>query len=231
MNNTLKIVGDVHSWITKGPHGKPSYTDITQGCDYSIQLGDMSFDYTILKGIDPDNHKFFPGNHDNFDTIDKSPHYTGARWGQWTLNNIPFFFCGCGFSLDWKSRLQHQYATGEKIWWEEEQLSYTESHQCWEAYKALKPKLVITHEAPRSIANILSDPSVLRNFGYDPDTFTTSTSELLQSMFEDHQPEMWIFGHYHKSWNQEVNRTWFRCLDELEHIDLELTSKGNIIVV
>ena len=224
----LRVIGDVHGWITKGPlrerarSQKPSYTEINEGCEYSVQLGDMSFDYNMLNHIDPKHHRFFPGNHDNFDTLDQSAHSLG-RYGCINAGGVSFFFCGGGFSLDKNARILHEHQTGEKTWWEAEEMRYGEALKCLELYKIRKPKVVITHEAPRSISNMISDPAVLRNFGYDPDKFTTNTSELLQTMLDEHQPHMWIFGHYHKSWHRNINGTLFRCLDKLEYMDLEHT--------
>jgi len=41
----ITFIGDVHGRI-------PEYLDLIKDCEYSIQLGDMGFDYSLLKNID-----------------------------------------------------------------------------------------------------------------------------------------------------------------------------------
>ena len=83
-------------------------------------------------------------------------------------------------------------------------------------YRVCKPSIVVTHEAPGEIVDRISNPNVLRNFGYDPDKFTTLTQDALQNCFEAHQPDIWIHGHHHKSYTMNVNGTKFVGLAELE---------------
>lgn len=78
----------------------------------------------------------------------------------------------------------------------------------------------MSHEAPRFIVNKFTDGGILRNFGYAPETFTTNTSELLDQMYKIHQPELWIFAHYHKSWKAKIGRTLFTLLPELGYMDV-----------
>ena len=60
MNNTINIIGDVHGKVDE-------YKDIISNLDYSVQIGDMAFDYSDIK-ID-DHHKILLGNHDNYDFL------------------------------------------------------------------------------------------------------------------------------------------------------------------
>jgi hypothetical protein len=55
----ITFIGDVHGRI-------PEYREIIKGCGYSIPLGDMGFDYSPLRDIDPERHRFVPGNHENY---------------------------------------------------------------------------------------------------------------------------------------------------------------------
>ena len=54
----VRIIGDVH-----GKYGE--YLHLTDDAEYSIQLGDMGFSYNHMKELNPLNHTFFGGNHDN----------------------------------------------------------------------------------------------------------------------------------------------------------------------
>lgn len=198
------VIGDLHGqWMR--------HLQLIQNCDYSLQLGDCGFDYKYLidNHIDPDYHKVFFGNHDDYNKFHQSPHNLGD-FGKYELGGVKFFFMRGGFSIDRK------YRTIGIDWWAEEELSREKMEEAIELYEQVKPEIVITHECPREIANLIGNPNILREFGFDPNTFTTRTSETLQIMFEKHQPKNWTFGHYHKSWTSEVNGTIFRCLNELE---------------
>jgi predicted phosphodiesterase len=44
----------------------------------------------------------------------------------------------------------------------------------------------------------------------------TATSSLAQQMYTIHKPDLWIFGHHHKSFDETIGGTRFICLNELE---------------
>jgi hypothetical protein len=70
----------------------------------------------------------------------------------------------------------------------------------------------VTHDAP---------VSVVENIHTSHHRFDSSfTQRYLQNMFEQHQPRLWVFGHHHVSWHMEMNGTTFRCLNELEIMEL-----------
>lgn len=215
----LRIIGDVHGEYKE-------YFLLTEDCDYSLQIGDMGFQYSPLNKLDSKKHKFFGGNHDNYDIYFKSPH---ALWGLTETNDygpsdhggLKFFFVRGGFSIDWQPRQQFYFRGKPKSYWEDEELVLEDMLACLEEYKKYKPEIVITHECPRSVAKFVDNPYALKQFGYDPDRFTTKTSELLQTMFEFHQPKVWYFGHYHKDWSENINGTQFTCLNELGYVDIE----------
>lgn len=218
----LKIVGDCHGMDKE-------FIKLTKDCQNIIQLGDFSFDYSCLPTITKEcNVKILAGNHDNYDLINDYKEYFLGDFGIHNIGNIEFFFVRGGFSVDWQQRADYNWRTGKTVWWEQEQLSYSRMLECLQYYKQIKPSIIFTHEAPRQIANLIGNPNVLRNYGYDPDIFTTNTGELLQSMFEFHQPKLWCFAHYHKYRNINVDGTNFICLPELGQITLN--KEGHICV-
>ena len=84
------------------------------------------------------------------------------------------------------------YRTENVDWWANEELNYEEMQRAIDSYISNKPKIMITHDCPH---------------------------EARQSLFgitENHQPELWVFGHHHKSKNEVINGTRFICLAELE---------------
>lgn len=215
----LRIIGDVHGKFQ-------DYIALTKGCDYSIQVGDMGFDYSELRAINQDNHKFIGGNHDNYDKYYASPYVVrGAQlkdYGIATHGGLNFFFLRGGFSIDWKQRQKSYLMGGAKSYWDNEELSMEQMEMALWQYQKMKPSIVITHECPRSISQYVGDNKILEMFGYNPQRFTTKTSELLEMMFQSHQPKRWYFGHYHNNWASEINGTQFRCIDELSYAELEV---------
>lgn len=215
----LRIIGDVHQFYDP-------YFSIAEESNYSLQVGDMGFNYDPLNRLASDCHKFIGGNHDNYDTyysckyaIDSE--YGSKDYGPVSHGGLRFFFVRGGFSIDWRTRTQMYLTRGYKWHWDQEELSMKDMYNCLELYKELQPDFVISHECPRSISNKVGNNKILQHFGYDPDNFSTRTSELLEAMFQFHQPEQWIFGHYHLDWCEEVNGTKFTCLNELGYMDIE----------
>lgn len=209
--NQIRIISDVHGKINK-------YLDVVNKCEYSVQLGDLAFDYRFLGNIDDTRHVFIPGNHDNYDKCFAYPHCLG-NFGEFELNGIVFFFIRGAFSIDWQYRQKHQELTGQKSWWSNEELSFAEMKLCFDLYREVKPDFVISHDCPRIISNKIGNPQILNNFGYNADIFTTSTSELLEECYNFHAPKIWIFGHYHI--DIQVNlKTKFICLPELGYCDV-----------
>ncbi len=204
----LTIIGDVHGKFKE-------YIALTKKHEHTFQLGDMGFDYSPLNKIDPSKHKFGRGNHDNVDIVYDSPHFIGD-WGTKRINNIKFYHIGGAFSVDWKGRLYHEHQTGRKCWWPEEQLSRHVMERVLKDYRKTKPSIVITHTCPHSIAQKVGSGGALRSFGFDPKTFTTKTQELLQACYEAWQPDLWLHGHFHRSFEYRCGGTLFKCLDELE---------------
>ena len=219
----LRIIGDVHGKFQE-------YIALTKGCDYSIQVGDMGFDYSELRAINQDNHKFIGGNHDNYDKYYASPYVikttatrSGSKdFGTATHGGLDFFFVRGGFSIDWKQRQRSFLMGGAKTYWDNEELSIEEMEMALWQYQKMKPDVVITHECPRSISKHVGDNKILGMFGYNPDRFTTKTSELLEMMFQYHQPKMHFFGHYHVPFNKIINGTRFICLPELGYFDMKI---------
>jgi len=216
--NKITLISDVHSNWQK-------HLEICSQNEYTVQMGDLGYAYSYLQLMDSDKHKFISGNHDaHQDTIDGSscysyPHCLG-RFGYTALNNVNFFFVSGGFSLDKDQRIEFERKTGIKTYFENEELSYMESMECLDLYSLIMPDLVLTHEGPRSIVDLMFDRTKLKYFGVNPETFTTSTSELLDQMLEIHVPKNWYFGHMHDSRSLSKDTCVFRCLAELETLEI-----------
>ena len=198
MNNTnnhkLTVIGDCHGKYDK-------YEQIARKRDYTVQLGDLGFKYGCLSNLSPSRHKVIGGNHDNYDIINNIPHYLGD-FGYSCLNGVSFFYYRGAYSID------RQYRTIGVDWWEQEQVTIDQFMKARELYREIKPDIVLTHDCPDEISFMLLKPHQRK--------YENLTGWALQELFNIHQPKIWRFGHYHRSWRMTINGTDFRCLDELE---------------
>lgn len=220
MKPHLRIIGDVHAQIDSviNENGRSNYLKLTEGCTYSIQLGDLgdAIAYQqIGESCDPARHKFLPGNHDDYDHL--PPHALGD-FGQSTLGGVPFFFVRGAQTSDQTKRLDLQQRLGKKLWWEEEELTLAQVEQAVQAYRLAKPRLMLSHDCPASIRDCL-----LRELSQADSAKSSGsrTCEMLEQMLQVHRPEIWLFGHYHQDWKIQQDGTLFQCLGELSFVDLD----------
>jgi hypothetical protein len=194
----MYVIGDVHGKIKDYVAAIDSLPN--PQCDRSIQVGDMSLDYSDLPFMA--NHRFLGGNHDNYgDYPAIHPNFLDdyGVWGD-------VFYVRGAYSIDRK------YRTEGVSWWREEELTYIAMYEMLGTYSKLKPKTVISHDCPLFL---------YPNFGISAQGPSSKTSRVLEEMHEIHQPERWLFGHHHFSDTDTVGSTKFTCLNELEIFDLE----------
>lgn len=213
----LRITGDVHGLMRK-------YVSQVEHCNSSLQLGDMGFDYKWLKPLSWKNHKFFGGNHDNYDVYDACPHSLGD-YGLEILGGLKFYFIRGAFSIDAVGRQKAEKRGHPKSWWEEEQLNLNSLSDAIKDYESIRPETMITHTCPVEIARLIGNPRSLRSLGYVAETFNTPTQAALQVCFETHKPNLWIFGHFHMNKAFEYKGTLFVCLEELQNLDADKSGK------
>lgn len=176
-------------------HGKSDqYLRLLTGESHSIQLGDLGFDYTYLQSI-PLTHRFLKGNHDNYSITDQH------ELGDFGIHEGIFFVRGAA-SID-----KHTRIWGVD-WFEEEELSYTSFLKATELIIKEKPSIVVSHDCPQIVCEAI--------WGYE----SSATRNGLDALFMGHQPDLWLFGHHHKSIDTTINGTRFICLAELESYHL-----------
>lgn len=213
-SNKLTIISDIHGNYYK-------YFKICEESEFTLQLGDTGYSNSIIaNNLDPKNHKFFTGNHNDHEKDYELPHCLG-RYGFTEHGGVCFFFVSGAFSIDWEIR-KKRYYSGEwpKTWFENEELSIQEMEACQKLYEETKPDILITHEAPRCTVKDFTNSEILKNFGYDPKTFTTRTSDFLDSLWAIHKPFVHVCGHYHKRYNNRYGNTQFMVLEELGTLEL-----------
>lgn len=208
-----RVIGDVHGHFDRY---KKIITDIPR----SIQVGDMGVGFRKTQGpregeeySNPPHyamvradHRFIRGNHDNPGPC--------SRHSQWipdgTIEN-DVMFIGGALSIDRAWRVEGY------SWWPDEELSAQALRTMVDIYATTRPRVMITHECPESVADEILKAHNLTKFN-DP----SRTRQAFQSMIEIHQPELWVHGHWHISSDRVLNGTRFICLAELEYRDIDI---------
>jgi len=192
------LVGDVHGryeQLKQVTEHKPDETYTVLG---DVGIGFANDPYT--DPIFPPNVRILRGNHDNPDVFRKHPNAL-PDWGY--DPKLDLFWISGGYSLDGMERTY-----GVDWWPEEEQIAYPELMKVIEAFADHKPKYVISHECPFS-AQLTMFPHTCVNQVH------SRTKTAMEQMFEKHQPEYWLFGHYHIPKKAIINETFFACCDKL----------------
>lgn len=200
----MLYIGDVH--------GKHSiYYDIIKDHKASVQVGDMGLGFFGHRNADEaflDNiskiggdHRFIRGNHDNPSYVRGLDTYISDG----TIEN-GIMYIGGEWSIDWYVR------SPELNWWADEELSQNELDRLVKVYKESEPRRMVTHTAPKWVCSALLSHSA----EYRP----TRTQEAFQKMFTAHSPKEWVFGHWHMSFDKEIEGTRFICLPELGTVEL-----------
>jgi predicted phosphodiesterase len=204
----LRIIGDVHGKLE-------DYIQLASQAEYSIQLGDLGFDYDPIKILNPIKHRVLGGNHDNYSVMDGVFHKQTSHFlGNYGVHNIPvvgdLFFVRGGHSIDKAQRTENYN------WWTDEQISYSDGLKALDEYTKVKPDFMISHECPASVIEMVAGFKT-----WDGEEIRPSmTANLLEQMFDVHKPHLWIFGHHHKFFDMNVKGTRFICLPELACFDI-----------
>lgn len=218
----VRFIGDVHGKFKQ-------YRKIIKDVPYSIQVGDMGVGFYHEDGTPRSNpphsamrkgrHYFIRGNHDNPEVCSYHSQYIddNSTTDYLFMQNSPkVYFHGGGLSVD-----RHKRVEGIN-WWADEEVSTEKLYRAVDTYTAFAPDIVVTHDCPSSIADIImgSDKAKQQR--------PSITRFAFESMLSFHRPKMWIFGHWHKNVMFTVEGTWFICLNELNYMDLDLKT-GDII--
>ncbi len=200
MINGLTIIGD--------PHGKlDQYKKIISNSENTLSVGDLGFknewdEITRFVSEIDGFHKNNPGNHEYGPYVDNHKLSTG---------NFQFFDALNLFTVRGAESIDKHLRTEGIDWFANEELNYQEQLAAFDEYCRVKPKVVISHDCPQTVMTSL--------FGY---TGKSQTRTMLEMMFQEHQPQLWVFGHHHKSKDVQINGTRFVCLNELETLTIEI---------
>jgi len=214
------VIGDVHGKFDE-------YYNLVKNERSSFQIGDFGFGNTWLSlhylNLDAKLHKVGQGNHDPHDMLNEDAKNWTGRYGPVSVDGHNIFWIGGALSIDLIFRvtkwITENKNTRTKTWWANEQLSFQEMRDCEKKWKNKKPAVVFTHTCPSFIIkdyfNGNKGSNIMDAYGWGFD-YNDMTSQFLDHLWSIHKPDLWIFGHFHKSWNQTIQGTEFRCLAELE---------------
>lgn len=202
MKHSLVIIGDVHGQFD-------DYFEAIELAEYSIQIGDLAFsyDWLIEANVDPKKHRFFGGNHDNYNLIKNSPYYLGD-YGSIEIPNFDksIFFVRGAWSIDQKYRKENV------SWWRDEELSYEQCEEAIETYATHKPDILLSHDCAFGLVPHIVDPTFALDMGCSEPYIQTKTGMMLNKMLEIHKPKTHIFGHHHKFFETMIDDTNFICV-------------------
>lgn len=209
------FIGDVHGKFKQ-------YRELIRHKKNTIQIGDMGVGFRYVHGpregefctnppydaMVEGNHRFIRGNHDNPGECAKHKQFIADGTIE---ENI--MFIGGAVSVDKEWRLPNYN------WWENEELSTSELNELFDKYDDFLPEVMVTHDCPEELA------AVMVNLGgngnkLDP-RWSSRTRQAFQAMLDMNRPRLWVFGHWHISFDQTIDGTRFVCLAELEGKELE----------
>ena len=195
----MRFIGDIHGEYD-------AYRKIIAECDQSIQVGDHGLGFGPAPTDISTNHRFIRGNHDCLGKCLRDPRWISDGTVEGTQYG-PMMFIGGAWSCD------QAYRTPGKTWWFDEELSEIEFQKIFEVYRLITPNIMVTHDVPSSIKD-----KIHSHHRFDKDF----TSGWLQVLFEEHKPDLWIAGHHHVLFNEEVDGCTFVVIPVCSFFDMDL---------
>lgn len=194
----MTFIGDAHGAVSK-------YKDLVKRINgKSIQVGDFGYGFIDHLPVLSLDHRTMRGNHDDPKVARRHPNYLGD-FGY--IEESDIMYIGGGYSIDYMMRIPGI------SWWPDEELNLEQMAECQQLYIRMKPRVVVSHEAPFFVAKEI--------LGFEPEGRCGSTINFLEYLWQhEHRPEHWIFGHYHLHWEKTFGPTHFHCLSELEVLRL-----------
>jgi hypothetical protein len=188
---SIVVIGDIHGRTKTYQKWIRNNLDPSQ---FSIQIGDMGLGFAGVglpaPGMPPLDldHKFFRGNHDSPKKCREHRNYLGD-YGY--LPDYDVFYVAGAWSIDRQWRIEGI------SWWPDEELSREELNKAIDLYLEVKPRFVLSHEAPAKAANVLLYDLQGPYFAAKGGCANSRTAQALEAMLILHAPEKWVFGHYH----------------------------------
>lgn len=200
MTEKITFVGDIHEQQCAKHLMTPG----------SIQLGDLS-----LCGYDgftfDDGPRFFiDGNHDYFPALD--PDHMEIQEIVHNLYYIPRgYVSGRTLFLGGANSVDGHIRTMGFDMWPEEALTIPQYDRAIKAREHIE--VVVSHDCPLFIFKILSDLQIITG---------TAIKMALDQVFDHIRPNLWIFGHHHKTFDVTIKSCRFICVATNNSISLSI---------
>lgn len=221
-----RVVGDIHGSVN-------AYFDLVAINDDSthsgsIQIGDFGLGFVQSKQwhskVDKTNlelnSRFIRGNHDKPAECRKM-----KSWIPDGVVEDGIMFIGGAWSIDNPNAPPGWYRRTKNVnWWAGEECSDAQFEQFMKTYLENKPRVLITHDCPDFVAREI----FWKNGIIQGEQYYHRTGEWLGKMAREYEPDFVFFGHWHHSIAQKIGKTIYVCLDELDHIDIDLSDSDKI---
>jgi len=194
----LRLIFDVH--------GKP-FEHLLKDVDYSIQIGDLGFNSAQerFKEKRREGRDFcLFGNHDDYTKV-----YEDFSLFDYSIIDTGNHRILC---VRGANSIDKQLRTPYRSWWPEEQLTFSQGYKLIKQIENEKFDIVISHECPEFVKQ--------KYFNFWDNR--TTTGQLLNVVYQEVNPDMWFFGHYHEEFEIVHNSTYFKCGPELTYVDLDI---------
>lgn len=202
------IIGDVHGGgKTPGLRSAKTklevYHNIVRNLKQkTIQIGDLGFKEQhewFLENINTDQHKVLFGNHDHMPMVEE----------RHSLGHFSFLKEESIMTIRGAASIDKHMRTEGLDWFPDEELSMMQCDGAISMIQQCKPRVVLSHDCPTEVA--------MEMYGR---LIKSRTDQMLQACFLHHQPQLWVFGHHHKSKKLNIRGTQFICLAELEIMEI-----------
>ena len=198
------IIGDVHGKIGH-------YLDILKKFYgyVTIQVGDFGFKKEhdwFIENISQNFNTIIFGNHEYYPYLDKE--YSAKDYSFFDIVK-PDYTTYTIMTIRGAKSIDMEYRREGIDWFANEEIPYTKWFEILDMIEKRKPNVIISHDCPQIVREIVFQI-------YDK----SLTSQGLNSCFESHKPDLWIFGHHHISKDIMMDGTRFICLAELEYLNL-----------
>lgn len=214
-----RIIGDIHGMVNdcRAYLLHDFQGSAIQVGDFGIGMGQSDYWHESVDALCKEyDLTFIRGNHDNPAKCKEM--YGWIKDG--TVKNNTMFIGGA-WSIDNPDAPTGWYKRTSGVdWWPEEELSDEEFTRILEIYATIKPEIVISHDCPASISNTMFKKSGIIKGPW----YYNRTSDWLDKFMQVHQPQIYIFGHWHHTALHIHDNTYFMCLGELDYIDLDLNN-------
>jgi predicted phosphodiesterase len=224
---SIVLVGDIHGEFKTLSHLISQVYKLEN--TYIIQVGDFGVGFyrenyyktlfeTLNYNLEKNNNHLFAirGNHDDPEWFAKTKNPFGYKnitlledYSELELLGKKILLIGGAVSIDREYRQINERKTHSVSYWKDEVFKLKPDFQ----YQ--KYDLVVTHTRPECCGHYKGFDNIRE---YIREDFTLKDdliqeSKIVNVVYENTKPPVWVYGHFHESINNKFENTTFRCLN------------------